>query len=521
MQHIIITHINDITLNVLRALHQGDKISFHFKESVWIKVKKASDWIQKICAGDQAVYGINTGFGQLAQKSIPKDHLKKLQENLILSHAAGVGENLSKTQCQMILFLKIMSLSQGHSGVRPELLKILCHIYKEDFIPVIPSKGSVGASGDLAPLSHMSATLLGHGHFYHGDQIIDAKQGLELLDIEPFVFGPKEGLALINGTQASTGIALGYLFEIENLFKHSILASALITDAIKGSYNPLDPSLHKVKKHDTQLDIAHTIKELLDGSEIHSSHKNCDKVQDPYSIRCQPQVLGACLHNIRMHAETIFHEAVSVSDNPIILPKEEKIISGGHFHAEFVAQAADGLAIALAEMGNFAERQIALLIDSNMSGLPSFLVDNPGVNSGFMIAHVTSSALASENKTYAHPASVDTIPTSCGQEDHVSMATFAARRLGNMCDNVRHILAIDILTAFNGIHRRKPLQTGDVLRPVLNKIQEAIEPYTTDRYIKPDIIKMAELIKNQELIKDNDTFKNLFLNVVSFMDTDI
>lgn len=450
--------------------------------------------VASIIASGKTVYGINTGFGSLAKTRINIDDLETLQRSIVLSHAAGTGEPLSDSAVRLILALKINSLARGHSGVRLKTIEALIRLFNEKMYPCIPSQGSVGASGDLAPLAHLCAPLLGVGHFRYQGKMIAATDGLSLLGMEPLTLAPKEGLALLNGTQASTALALLGLFAAENIFAAAIIAGALSIDATLGTARPFDERIQTVRGHKAQIQVATLLRDLLQGSEILASHTNCDKVQDPYSLRCQPQVMGACLSTMHFVRETLMTEANAVSDNPLVFADENEIISGGNFHAEPVAMAADHLAISISEIGALSERRTALLVDPHFSGLPPFLVNNAGVNSGFMIAQVTAAALASENKTYAHPASVDSLPTSANQEDHVSMATFAARRLMNMAENTAGIVAIELLAACQGIDFRNPLKTSTKLEKIHSLIRKEVSFYAYDRYFAPDIEAVKKLI---------------------------
>ncbi|WP_153101675.1 histidine ammonia-lyase [Paraburkholderia hayleyella] len=451
--------------------------------------------VAAIAARGEPAYGINTGFGRLASTHIPHDQLELLQRNLVLSHAVGVGAPMAAPVVRLMLALKLSSLGRGHSGIRREVMQALLTLFNADVLPLIPMKGSVGASGDLAPLAHMSAVLLGVGEVLLQGKRASALEGLRAAGLEPLTLQAKEGLALLNGTQASTALALYHLFAIEDLYRTGLVAGALSVDAAAGSVAPFDERIHALRGHAGQIAAASAYRTLLEGSQINLSHRGCDKVQDPYSLRCQPQVMGACLDQMRHAAGVLLLEANAVSDNPLIFPDTGEVLSGGNFHAEPVAFAADNLALAVAEIGALAERRIALLIDTTLSGLPPFLVKDGGVNSGFMIAHVTAAALASENKTLAHPASVDSLPTSANQEDHVSMATFAARKLGDIAENVACILAIELLAAAQGVDLRAPHQTSPRLGEVMKTIRAEVAHYALDHYFAPDIEAMARLVQ--------------------------
>jgi histidine ammonia-lyase len=438
--------------------------------------------VEAIAASGKPAYGINTGFGRLSQTRIPRQELEQLQKNIVLSHAAGVGAPLGDEIVRLVLALKAASLARGASGVRVETVEALLRLYNDRLYPRIPSQGSVGASGDLAPLAHLALALMGIG---------------EVRLADPLRLAPKEGLALLNGTQVSTALALAGLFAIENVFAAATAAGALSVDAAAGSDTPFDPRIHALRGHAAQSEIAACYQSLLAGSEIRRSHlENDPRVQDPYSLRCQPQVMGACLEQMRYAARTLEIEANGVTDNPLVFADTGEVLSGGNFHAEPVALVCDALAVAIAEIGALSERRIALLIDTSLSGLPPFLVEHGGVNSGFMVPQVTAAALASENKSLAHPASVDSLPTSANQEDHVSMATFAARRLSDMARNSAGIVAIELLAAAQGIDFRAPLRTSPALQQVHALVRSRVAFYDHDRYFAPDIEAIRELVES-------------------------
>lgn len=444
--------------------------------------------VDEIVAKGDPAYGINTGFGILAKAHIPNDQLAQLQRNLILSHAVGTGELIADNIVRLILLTKIGSLARGYSGVRPLIIDTLIAIYNAGIMPAIPAQGSVGASGDLAPLAHMTLAILGVGPVRYQGEIVDAAQALRAAGIEPVTLAAKEGLALINGTQVSTALALHGLFMAERLVEAAMVTGALSVDAARGSDAPFDARIHAVRGQPGQIAAAAIYRELMAGSAIRASHLVGDeRVQDPYSLRCQPQVMGAVMDLVANAGRTLLIEANAVTDNPLLFPDDGAIVSGGNFHAEPVAFAADILALAIAEVGALAERRIALLIDANLSGLPAFLVREPGLNSGFMIAHVTAAALASENKSLAHPASVDSLPTSANQEDHVSMATFAARRLQQMAHNTAVIVGIELLAAGQGIEFHRPLASSEHLEHVHDQLRAQVAPYDADRFFAPDI----------------------------------
>ena len=458
-------------------------------------VRDSVQTVKEVVSSGRVIYGINTGFGLLANTVIPNDELEHLQRSIVLSHAAGIGDFMEESTTRLLMVLKVNSLARGYSGIRMEVLEALMKLVNAEVYPCIPKKGSVGASGDLAPLAHMSTVLLGEGEAFYRGKRISGSQGLDIAGLTPIILGPKEGLALLNGTQASTAFALQGLFAAEDLFAAAIVAGSLSVEAALGSRRPFEASIHEVRGHKSQIDTAAAFRYLLDKtSEIGASHKYCEGVQDPYSLRCQPQVMGACLTQIRNSAAVLVVEANAVSDNPLVFSKDCDIISGGNFHAEPVAMAADNLALAFAEIGSISERRIALLIDTHMSKLPPFLVEKGGLNSGFMIAQVTSAALASENKSLAHPASVDSLPTSANQEDHVSMATFAGRRLLDMAENTAGVLAIELLAACQGLDFRSPLKSTAHLEKAKGMLRTLVPFYDQDRYFAPDIEKAAKLV---------------------------
>ena len=451
----------------------------------------------KLAAGDAAAYGINTGFGLLAHTRIPAAQRTLLQRNIILSHSAGVGPLLDDCIVRLMMVLKLASLLQGFSGVSEELARLLERLINSELYPCVPAQGSVGASGDLAPLAHMSLAVLGLGTIRSNGRIEPAAEALRRAGIAPLELGPKEGLALLNGTQVSTALALASLFELENIFAATMVSGALSLDALQGSDVPFDPRIHALRGHPGQARVAQVYLELLAGSEIRESHRTCERVQDPYSLRCQPQVMGACLDLITQTADTLLTEANAVTDNPLIFAATGEVLSGGNFHAEPVAFAADILALACAEVGSIAERRISLLVDPKMSGLPAFLTLDSGVNSGFMMAQVTAAALVAENRMLCHPASVDSIPTSANQEDHVSMATHGARRLLTMTANLLHITAIEFLAACQGIDFRKPLKTSRSLQQAYDALRTRIPFATQDRLLADDIAVTAEVIRTR------------------------
>ena len=463
-------------------------------------IEKAAARIGSIARGNEAIYGVNTGFGKLASVSIPPHDVETLQRNLILSHCCGVGAPFAEQIVRLVMALKLLSLGRGASGVRMDVIKLIEDMLARGVVPLIPEKGSVGASGDLAPLAHMAAAMMGEGEAFFAGERLPAGEALAKAGLEPVVFQAKEGIALINGTQVSTALALAGLFRAHRAARSALITGALSTDAAMGSSAPFHPEIHALRGHRGQIDAGSALAALLDGSEIRESHLEGDqRVQDPYCIRCQPQVDGACLDLLRQVANTLTIEANAVTDNPLIL-SDGTVVSGGNFHAEPVAFAADQIALAICEIGAIAQRRIALLVDPALSfGLPAFLAKKPGLNSGLMIAEVTSAALMSENKQMSHPASVDSTPTSANQEDHVSMACHGARRLLQMTDNLAGIIGIEAVTAAQGVDFRAPLKTGVELLKAHAAIRSAVADLEVDRYLAPDLEAAAELVKSGAL----------------------
>jgi histidine ammonia-lyase len=486
-----------LTLADLRQLASGGR-TIALAAEAWPRIDAAARTVAEVVAHGVPVYGINTGFGLLARQRIAAEDVEELQRRLVRSHAVGTGDPLPDPAVRLVLALKVNALARGHSGVRRTVIEALIALYNAGLLPEVPAKGSVGASGDLAPLAHLSLPLIGEGAFRVRDQVTDAASGLARAGLSPLSLAAKEGLALLNGTQVSTALAALGLAAIENVFAAALVAGALSLDAAKGSDAPFDARIHGVRGHPGQSDVAAALKTLIVGSAIRESHRSGDdRVQDPYSLRCQPQVMGAVLDLIRAAAGTIEREANAVSDNPLVFSESAEIISGGNFHAEPVAFAADMLALAIAETGSLSERRTALLTDPAMSsGLPAFLVTEPGLNSGFMIAQVTAAALASENKALAHPSSIDSLPTSANQEDHVSMATYAARRLGDMARNAADIVAIELLAAAQGVEMRRPLTTSPALARVMREIRGRAAFLDQDRSMAPDIAAVRGLIES-------------------------
>ena len=465
------------------------------------RVAASAAAVERILARGEPVYGVNTGFGKLASVRIAREDLAELQRNIVLSHAAGVGEPASVAITRLMMALKLGSLAQGASGVQPRTLELIEAMLARGVTPVVPSQGSVGASGDLAPLAHMAATMIGVGEARIGDRVMPAEAALAEAGLKPIELQPKEGLALLNGTQFSTANALVGVFMTEILFGAALAAGALSTDGARGSDAPFDPRIHALRRHRGQIEVAATLRALLEGSAIRASHLTGDeRVQDPYCLRCQPQVMGACLDLLRNAAASLATEANGVSDNPLIFAETDEALSGGNFHGEPVAFAADMIALAICEIGSLAERRIALLVDPALSGLPAFLTPKPGLNSGFMIGQVTAAALVAENKTRAFPASVDSIPTSANQEDHVSMAAHGARRLAPMVENALSIVGIELIAAAQACDFHQPLLSSAPLEALRALVRREVPHLEDDRFFHPDIAAATNLVRTGAVI---------------------
>ncbi len=494
----IVLRPGDTPLSDWRAIWNGAAV--RLDPAARAVVAESAAAVARILARGAPVYGINTGFGKLATVRIADTDLATLQRNLVLSHAAGVGDPSPRAVVRLMMALKLASLAQGASGVLPATVDLLEKMIELDLIPVVPGQGSVGASGDLAPLAHMAAAMIGVGQIETGGRRVDAASALAEAGLEPLELGPKEGLALLNGTQFSAANALAGLFEAERLFRSALVTGALSTEAAKGSDTPFDHRIHALRRQPGQIEAADALRALMAGSAIRASHlKDDERVQDPYCLRCQPQVMGAALDVLRQAASTLAFEANGVSDNPLIFPDADEALSGGNFHAEPVAFAADMIALAVCEIGSIAERRIAMLVDPALSGLPAFLTPQPGLNSGFMIPQVTAAALVSENKQLAHPASVDSIPTSANQEDHVSMAAHGARRLLAMTRNLEGVLAVELLAAAQGCDFHAPLKSSQTLERTRARLRQDVQPLDHDRHFAPDIEAAAAILRAGEL----------------------
>ncbi|MBZ0261877.1 MAG: histidine ammonia-lyase [Hyphomicrobiales bacterium] len=485
----------NVSLETLRKIF-FNHIEIDITEEAKRQVVACSDHVKKIIDSGQVVYALNTGFGKFSQMRITDDQMGLLQRNLVLSHSTGIGAYLADETVRLMLVLKIIGLARGYSGVRYDVIDFLIRLVNAEVYPCIPSKGSVGASGDLAPLSHMAATMMGVGMMRAAGRLVTAAEGLGIAGLKPFNLGPKEGVGLVNGTQTSTALALHGLFMAENALAAAVAAGAMSVEAAAGLHGPYDPRTHAVRGQHGQMLIAKAILDLVSDSGIRTASANSGKVQDPYSLRCQSQVMGASLDTFNYAARVLTIEANGVSDSPLIFLEKGDIVSGGNFHAEPVAMAADVLAIGISEIGAISERRLALLLDPIFSGLPAFLVKEGGINSGFMNVQVSAASLASENKSLAHPASVDSIPTSAGQEDHVSMATFAGRRTIDMAWNTTNIVAGELLAAAQGIELRRPLKSSKPVEEFVSKIRELVPHLENDRYLAPDMVAMAGLIES-------------------------
>ncbi|NGM50531.1 histidine ammonia-lyase [Caulobacter sp. 602-2] len=494
-----VLHPGEVSLAQWKSVYRG--AAARLADHAWPVIEASAAAVTRILAKGEPVYGINTGFGKLASVRIGDEDLATLQRNIVLSHAAGTGEPSPVPVIRLMMALKLASLAQGASGVRVETVKLLEAMLTLGLTPVVPSQGSVGASGDLAPLSHMAATMIGVGEIDVGGVRKPALEALARAGLSPVELGPKEGLALLNGTQFSTANALAGLFEAEVLFQSALVTGALSTEAAKGSDTPFDPRIHQLRRHAGQIETAAALRALMASSDIRASHlKEDERVQDPYCLRCQPQVMGAALDVLRQAAFTLATEANGVSDNPLIFPEADEALSGGNFHAEPVAFAADMIALAVCEIGSIAERRIAMLVDPALSGLPAFLTPKPGLNSGFMIPQVTAAALVSENKQKAYPASVDSIPTSANQEDHVSMAAHGARRLLSMVENATAVIGIELLAAAQGCDFHAPLTSSAALEAVRGAVRSKVAHLSDDRHFHPDMEAANILVRTGAII---------------------
>jgi histidine ammonia-lyase len=488
-----------IKLDTLERWLAEPPLSIDLDPAFWPGIDAAAEVVSRAAAAGSPVYGINTGFGKLARIRIAPAEVTELQRRLVLSHMCGVGEPLEHDTVRLVVLLKAASLALGRSGVRRTTIEALLRLLRADVLPVIPGQGSVGASGDLAPLAHLAGLLIGAGQATAGGQLRTAREALAVAGLEPLQLAAKEGLALLNGTQVSTALAIRGWWQARCLLETALLAGAMSVDASLGSDAPFDPRIHDSRRQPGQSEAADILARLLKRSEIRASHIDCDRVQDPYSLRCQPQVIGACLDMLLDAGGVLEREANGVSDNPLVFAETGEILSGGNFHAEPVAMAADRIAIALAEIGSISERRTALLTDPSLSSLPAFLTPEPGLNSGMMIAQVTAAALQAENKHLAAPVSTESLPTSANQEDHVSMATYAARRLLTMTRNLARLLSIELLCAAQGIDFRRPLRSSEALEMAHARIRSISPRLVDDRPLGPEIDRLADLVLTGEL----------------------
>ncbi|MGE3920190.1 MAG: histidine ammonia-lyase [Gammaproteobacteria bacterium] len=495
---ITITASGSLNFSLLETLYDKH-LQLQFDQTAKDTIQKSAKWVEKIIQRKEPIYGINTGFGKLANVIISNDQLSQLQHNLIVSHAIGMGVPLPAPIVRLITALKLNSLAQGYSGTRLELIDAIAQFHNHEIIPIIPEKGSVGASGDLAPLAHLVLPLLGYGNCIYRDKVITAEEALKILGLRPMQLAPKEGLALINGTQVSTAIALSALILTKRILHAAMLAGCLSLVAVGGGTTSFDPRLQKIRGQTKQIEAPDFYRELLKGCDY---EKSKSRVQDPYSLRCQPQVMGSCWAHYDFVASILKEEINGVTDNPVLFEEDEAILTGGNFHAEPIAMASDVLALVLAEIGSMSERRMAFLTDAQMSGLSAFLINNPGLNSGFMIAHVTAAALVSENKSLAHPASVDSIPTSANQEDHVSMATYAARRLLEMADNAAGVMALELMAACQALDLNRPKKLSPALQSVYELIRGIVPYVENDFYMADALENIKNLIKTRSLANE-------------------
>lgn len=491
----------ETTLEQLEHIwRSGEAVSLH--EDARPQIEHAAEIVAQAAAGDEAVYGVNTGFGKLASVKIASKDTASLQRNLILSHCCGVGDALDVHTTRLMMVLKLLSLGRGASGTRWVVIEQIQNMLKQGVTPVIPDQGSVGASGDLAPLAHMAAAMMGEGDAFYSGERMAAKDALTKAKLSPLELSAKEGLGLINGTQFSTACALTGLFNAWQNAAATVVSASLSTDAIMGSTAPLVDEIHTLRGHAGQIAVARAMRDIMTGSEIRESHREGDtRVQDPYCIRCQPQVTGAAMDLLHFAGRTLEIEANAVTDNPLVLTDEGLIVSGGNFHAEPVAFAADQIALAISEIGAISQRRVALMVDPTLSfDLPPFLTPEPGLNSGLMIAEVTTAALMSENKHLANPCSTDSTPTSANQEDHVSMAAHGARRLARMNRNLNTIIGVELMCAAQGVEFRAPLKTSKKLQTAMSVLRQKVPTLQEDRYMADDIAQASAMVADGDLL---------------------
>lgn len=488
-----------LDVETVRPVVRGDPMVFALAPSAIAAVRRAREVLDAI-PHDRPIYGINTGFGRLAGTRIPEDGLRTLQRNLLLSHACGVGPPLPDGVVRLAQILRVNALARGNSGVRLELIERLLGLLNAGILPVVPEKGSVGASGDLAPLAHMALVLIGEGEARLQGVTIPAATALRQKDLPPFVLAAKEGLSLINGTQVSQAIGIDALLRALDLARVADIAAAMTLDALRGSATPFDPRVALVRPHPGHAVVATNLRALIAGSAILASHAGCGRVQDAYSLRCVPQVHGA-VRDALAHLRTVLErEMNSATDNPLVFSDDGDVVSAGNFHGEPLALPLDYAAAAVSELGAIAERRVESLVNPDLSGLPPFLVEDSGMNSGLMIPQVVAAALASENKSLAHPASVDSIPTSAGREDHVSMAPIAARHLAAIADNVASILAIELFAASTALPFHRPLRSSPAVERALEVVSAAAPRLTADRWLAPDLRAVRRIIDDGSLV---------------------
>lgn len=493
---------HELTLEAVAHIAKSKKgeVSVRISDSSRELMQKSRDYVLKVVEKGEPVYGINTGFGALASKHISKDKLADLQLNLIRSHCTGVGKPFSREITRAIMLIRANCLASGYSGVNPEAVALLIDFLNHDILPVIPEKGSVGASGDLAPLSHIAHCLIGEGEVIFDGKHVNSAFAIDQIGKKPVVLGPKDGLALINGTAVMNALGALAAVSAHNLLRLADVAAALTLDGVKGSIKAYHPAITSLKPHAGQVDVCENLNLLLKESEILVSHDNCGKVQDPYSLRCVPQVHGACRQTLRHALEVLNTELNSVTDNPLVFPDQDLVVSGGNFHGEALALAMDYLAMGVAEIANISERRIEKMMNPTFSDLPAFLTADSGLNSGLMIAHVTAAALVSENKVLCHPASVDSVPTSTDKEDHVSMGVTSGRKLLEVIDNVTNVLAIEFLCNTQALDFQRPLKTSTVLEDVYSLIRKHVPTIKEDRFFHKDMKNIYNLINRGEIL---------------------
>jgi histidine ammonia-lyase len=484
-----------ITLEEVHAI-ATQKIRVSLSAGAKSRIAKANAFLKKKAASGEVIYGVNTGFGILSNVKIENRDLAQLQLNLLRSHAVGTGTPLSIEKVRAMVLLRAATLTQGHSGVSVALVEALLSLLNNDITPWIPEQGSVGASGDLSPLAHLALVLVGEGKAYVNGKLMSGAKALAAKDVKAITLGPKEGLALINGTQFMAALSVFAILESEQLLRMANLSAAMTLEALRGTPTAFDAKIQAVRPHPGQIEVAKTMRDLLSKprrSEISKSHEGCEKVQDPYSLRCIPQVHGACLETIRFVRETVEREINSVTDNPLVFVEENEVLSGGNFHGQYLAMGMDYLSIAMAEIASISEQRIEKLINPAISDLPAFLMKKSGINSGFMIVQVAAASIVSENKTLCHPASVDTIPTSADKEDHVSMGAWAARKALLVVQNTRRVLSMELMSGTQGIDLLRPLKTTVELEKLHAIVRKKVPYFTEDAPFYEAIESLVEI----------------------------